>query len=44
MKRVGFPKRIKRGSCVVTIYRTPAKGYASFTVVHCGTDGTRTCL
>jgi integrase len=41
MKRVSFPKRIKRGSCVVTIYKTPAKGYASFTVVHYGADGTR---
>ena len=41
MKRVRFPKRIKRGSCVVTIYKTPAQGYVSFTVVHYGADGTR---
>src|SRR5260370_38705035 len=41
MKRVRFPKRIKRGSCVVTIYKTPCKGYVSFTVVHYGADGTR---
>jgi hypothetical protein len=41
MKRVQFPKRIKRGSCVVTIYKTLAKGYGSFTVVHYGADGAR---
>ena len=41
MKRVRFPKRIKRGSCVVTIYRTCNKGYVSFTVVHYDADGTR---
>ena len=29
-----FPQRIKRGSCVVTIYKTPTKGYNAFTVVH----------
>jgi hypothetical protein len=34
MKRGRFPQRIKRGSCVVTIYRTPNKGYVSFTVAH----------
>ena len=26
MKRGRFPQRIKRGSCVVTIYKTPTKG------------------
>ncbi len=41
MKQVRFPKRIKRGSCVVTIYRTPTKGYRSFTVVRYDSDGTR---
>ncbi|HEY5912778.1 MAG TPA: site-specific integrase [Verrucomicrobiae bacterium] len=41
MKRVRFPKRIKRGSCVVTIYRTPTNGYASYTVVHYDSDGAR---
>lgn len=33
-----FPQRIKRGSCVVTIYRTPTKGYDAFTVVLCIKD------
>src|SRR5438270_7057628 len=41
MKRAQFPKRIKRGSCVVSIYKTPTKGYISFTVIHYGADGTR---
>src|SRR6266404_5414995 len=41
MRRVRFPKRIKRGSCVVTIYRSCNKGYASFTVVHYDAGGTR---
>ncbi len=41
MKRVRFPMRIKRGSCVVTIYKTTVSGYVSFTVVHYGADGTR---
>jgi hypothetical protein len=41
MKRVRFPKRIKRGSCVVTIYRTPTNGYAAFTIVHYDAKGTR---
>ncbi len=41
MRRVRFPKRIKRGSCVVTIYRTSTNGYASFTVVHYDAKGTR---
>jgi integrase len=41
MKRVRFPKRIKRGSCVVTIYRTPTNGYVSFTVVHYDVHGRR---
>lgn len=41
MRRVRFPKRIKRGSCVVTIYRTPTNGYDSFTVVHYDAKGTR---
>jgi len=36
-----FPQRIKRGSCVVTIYKTPSKGYASFTVVHYDASGAR---
>src|SRR6266446_1261417 len=41
MKRVRFPARIKCGSSVVTTYKTPAKGYESFTVVHYRADGTR---
>jgi len=41
MKRVRFPVRIKRGSSVVTIYRTPKQGYASFTVVHYDDAGRR---
>jgi hypothetical protein len=41
MKRVRFPKRVKRGSCVVTIYKTLAKGYVSFTAVHYNAKGTR---
>jgi hypothetical protein len=39
MKRGRFPQRIKRGSCVVKIYRTPTRGYDSFTVVHYDTEG-----
>jgi integrase len=39
MKRGRFPQRIKRGSCVVTIYRTPSKGYVSFTVAHYDAKG-----
>jgi hypothetical protein len=39
MKRGRFPQRIKRGSCVVTIYRTPSKGYESFTVAHYDAKG-----
>ena len=39
MKRGRFPQRIKRGSCAVTIYRTPSKGYASFTVAHYDAKG-----
>src|SRR5881396_51472 len=41
MKRVRFPARIKCGSSIVTTYKTPAKGYESFTVVHYRADGTR---
>ena len=41
MRRVRFPKRIKRGSCVVTIYKTPTNDYVSFTVVHYDAKGTR---
>jgi hypothetical protein len=36
-----FPQRIKRGSCVVTIYKTPTKGYDAFTVVHYDATGAR---
>ncbi len=36
-----FPQRIKRGSCVVSIYQTPTKGYVSFTVVHYDATGAR---
>ena len=36
-----FPQRIKRGSCVVTIYKTPTKGYDAFTVVHYDASGAR---
>ena len=39
MKRGRFPQRIKRGSCVVTIYRTPNRGYVSFTVAHYDAKG-----
>ncbi|HOX03365.1 MAG TPA: tyrosine-type recombinase/integrase [Candidatus Paceibacterota bacterium] len=39
MRRGRFPQRIKRGSCVVTIYRTPNKGYTSFTVAHYDASG-----
>jgi hypothetical protein len=39
MKRGRFPQRIKRGSCVVTIYRTPNKDYVSFTVAHYDANG-----
>lgn len=41
MKRVRFPKRIKRGSCIVTVYKTPTHGYPAFTVVHYDADGRR---
>ena len=41
MKRVQFPLRVKRGSSVVTIYKTPTKGYALFTVVSYDADGRR---
>jgi integrase len=36
-----FPQRIKRGSCVVTIYKTPTKGYNAFTVAHYEATGAR---
>lgn len=36
-----FPKRIKRGSCVVSIYKTPTRGYDGFTVVHYEASGGR---
>lgn len=36
-----FPQRIKRGSCIVTIYKTPTKGYDGFTVVHYDSTGAR---
>jgi len=39
MKRGRFPQRIKRGSCVVTIYRTPSRGYDLFTVAHYDANG-----
>ena len=39
MKRGRFPQRIKRGSCIVTIYRTRTNGYDSFTVAHYDTKG-----
>lgn len=39
MKRGRFPQRIKRGSCVVTIYRTSSRGYDLFTVVHHDAEG-----
>ncbi len=41
MRRVRFPKPIKRGSWVVTIYKTPTNGYVSFTVVHYDAKGAR---
>jgi integrase len=41
MRRVKFPKRIKSGSCIVTIYKTPARGYDLFTVVHYDEKGAR---
>ena len=36
-----FPQRIKRGSCVVSIYKTLTKGYDAFTVVHYDATGAR---
>lgn len=36
-----FPQRIKRGSSVVTICKTPTKGYGRFTVVHYDSTGAR---
>ncbi|MBM3883216.1 MAG: hypothetical protein FJ387_26475 [Verrucomicrobia bacterium] len=39
MKRGRFPQRIKRGSCVVTIYKTPSNGYDLFTVAHYDAGG-----
>jgi len=39
MKRGRFPQRIKRGSCIVTIYRTPRNGYRCFTVAHYDVGG-----
>lgn len=39
MKRGRFPQRIKRGSCIVTIYKTPSKGYDLFTVAHYDAGG-----
>jgi len=39
MKRGRFPQRIKRGSCVVTIYRAMSKGYSAFTVAHYDAKG-----
>lgn len=36
-----FPQRIKRGSSVVTIYKTPTNGYDAFTVVHYDASGAR---
>jgi hypothetical protein len=41
MKRVRFPVRVKRGSSVVSIYKTPTRGYALFTVVHYDAEGRR---
>jgi hypothetical protein len=39
MKQGRFPQRIKRGSCIVTIYKTPSKGYDLFTVAHYDAGG-----
>lgn len=33
MSRISFPQRIKRGSSVVTLYRTPSRGHTAFTLV-----------
>ncbi|ODU24412.1 MAG: hypothetical protein ABS95_01890 [Verrucomicrobia bacterium SCN 57-15] len=41
MRAGRFPQRIKRGSCVVSIYRTPTRGYDAFTVVHYDSSGSR---
>jgi hypothetical protein len=41
MKRVRFPVRVKRGSSVVSIYKTPTRGYGLFTVVHYDAEGRR---
>ncbi|HOW68033.1 MAG TPA: hypothetical protein P5186_28485 [Candidatus Paceibacterota bacterium] len=41
MKRVRFPVRVKRGSSVVSIYKTPTRGYPLFTVVHYDAEGRR---
>ncbi len=40
MKRK-FPQRMKHGSCSVTIYRTPSKGYSIFTISYYDGNGTR---
>jgi integrase len=41
MSRDRFPQRIKSGSCVVTIYQTPTKGYDSYTIVHYDSNSLR---
>lgn len=41
MRPSRFPQRIKRGSCVVSIYKTPTRGYDAFTVVHYDSSGAR---
>jgi hypothetical protein len=41
MKRGRFPVRVQRGSSLVSIYMTPTRGYALFTVVHHDADGRR---
>ncbi len=41
MKRERFPVRVKRGSSVVSVCKTPTRGYALSTVVHYDAEGRR---
>ncbi len=41
MRRVRFPQLVKRGSFVVTIYKTPSRGFDGFTVAYYDPVGIR---
>ena len=41
MAAVKFPQRVKRGSCLVTIYSTPTKGRELYTLAYYAEDGRR---